>query len=277
MQQVFSTIPRLKIQTKLVIYYVTFALITLAAVIYFAYTQAIQSLKNTVEDKLNTVAVLKQYNLNQWVDEQQRNAVFLANLPELRSLSGKLLNPESSVQTADLAHRVERARPHACHLDQGRVRKHHVGRHLLRAGEGEAQLLQSCQQDGVDIRACRLPLGLAPGPRSPLARLPEVERDLALEDRTAALGDLEPAIFRDVDGDLPAGDRLAHQRLDAPHLLVERDVIAGERGHFVVEVAQVPRREPGDDRIEILTKPVRLEELLASLMTRGRERTVQLF
>lgn len=98
MQQFLSTIPRPKIQTKLVIYYVTFAVITLAAVIYFAYTQAIQSLQDTVEDKLNTVAELKQDSLNQWVDEQQGNAVFLANLPELRSLSGKLLSLGSSAQ-----------------------------------------------------------------------------------------------------------------------------------------------------------------------------------
>jgi PAS domain S-box-containing protein len=80
-------------------------MITLAAVIYFAYTQAIQSLRNTVEDNLSTVAELKSDSLGQWVDEQKRNAVFLANLPELRSLSGELLDPESSIQTQDRARR----------------------------------------------------------------------------------------------------------------------------------------------------------------------------
>src|SRR5512145_2037342 len=105
MQQFLSKIPPSKIQTRLVIYYVTFAMITLAAVIYFAYTQALQSLRNTVEDKLSTVAELKSDSLNQWVDEQKRNAVFLANLPELRSLSGELLHPESSIQTRHLAGR----------------------------------------------------------------------------------------------------------------------------------------------------------------------------
>jgi signal transduction histidine kinase/HAMP domain-containing protein len=83
-----------KIQTRLVIYYVTFAVITVGTVIYFAYTQATYSLQTTVEDKLNTVAELKKDSLNQWVDEQQRNIIFLSSLPELRSLSGKLLNPE---------------------------------------------------------------------------------------------------------------------------------------------------------------------------------------
>ncbi len=98
MQRLISIFQRLKIQTKLVVYYITFAVITVAAVIYFAYTQAIQSLQITVEDKLNTVAELKRDSLSQWVDEQQRNAVFLASLPELRSLSGELLNPELYIQ-----------------------------------------------------------------------------------------------------------------------------------------------------------------------------------
>ena len=103
MQRFLSVFSPLKIQTKLVVYYVTFAVITVTAVIYFAYTQAVQSLQATVEDKLNTVAELKEDGLSQWVDEQQRNAVFLANLPELRSLSGKLLDPDLSIQSRDLA------------------------------------------------------------------------------------------------------------------------------------------------------------------------------
>jgi PAS domain S-box-containing protein len=93
-----------KIQTRLVIYYVTFAVITVATVIYFAYTQATYSLQTTVEDKLNTVAELKKDSLNQWVDEQQRNAIFLSSLPDMRSLSGKLLNPEWPLEDRILAH-----------------------------------------------------------------------------------------------------------------------------------------------------------------------------
>ncbi len=79
----------------MIAYYVIFALITVASVAYFAYTQAEQSLRSTVEDKLDTIAGLKAGFLNEWVDEQQRNAIFLASLPELRALSGILLNPES--------------------------------------------------------------------------------------------------------------------------------------------------------------------------------------
>jgi len=89
-------IQRSKIQTRLVAYYVTFAIVTVVFVTYFAYAQAAKSLRLTVEDKLSTVAQLKADILNQWVDEQQQNAIFLASLPELRSLSGILLDLNSS-------------------------------------------------------------------------------------------------------------------------------------------------------------------------------------
>jgi PAS domain S-box-containing protein len=85
-----------KIQTSLIVYYVVFAIVTLSLVAYFAYTQAAKSLRSTLEDKLHTVTELKVNFLNHWVDEQQSNAIFLSSLPELRALSGELLNPESS-------------------------------------------------------------------------------------------------------------------------------------------------------------------------------------
>ncbi|HXD12442.1 MAG TPA: PAS domain S-box protein, partial [Anaerolineales bacterium] len=83
------------IQGQLITYYLVFAMITVAFVAYFAYTQAAASLRSTVEDKLDTVAELKVDFLNAWVDEQQRNAIFLASLPELRTLAGILLHPDS--------------------------------------------------------------------------------------------------------------------------------------------------------------------------------------
>lgn len=86
-------------------YYTTFALITLSAVIYFSYTQAVKSLQATIEDKLGVIAELKMDNLNLWVDEQQRNAIFLASLPELRSLSGQLLDSNSSEADRAVAQR----------------------------------------------------------------------------------------------------------------------------------------------------------------------------
>jgi hypothetical protein len=82
-----------KIQTKLVAHFGIFATLTIAMVAYFTYTQAAQILELSVEDKLNTIAQLKRDSLNQWVDEQQRAAIFLSSLPELRNLSGTMLDP----------------------------------------------------------------------------------------------------------------------------------------------------------------------------------------
>jgi len=105
MQQLLAKFQQLKIQSRLVVYYIAFAVATVAAVIYFAYTQTSQVLQSAVEDRLNTVAELKKDSLDQWVDEQQRNAVSLAALPELRSLSRQLLTPGASLQDQETARR----------------------------------------------------------------------------------------------------------------------------------------------------------------------------
>ena len=88
----------LSIQSRLFIYYTVFALGTLLTIIYFSYTQAVRSLRSSVDDKLTTIAALKVDSLNQWVDEQQGNAIFLGSLPELRSLAGALLGDTSTIQ-----------------------------------------------------------------------------------------------------------------------------------------------------------------------------------
>lgn len=91
----FRNLQNSKIQFRLIAYYATFAIITVSFVAYIAYTQAANSILSTVEDKLDTVARLKMDFLSQWLDDQQRNANFLASLPELRSLSGVLLDSHS--------------------------------------------------------------------------------------------------------------------------------------------------------------------------------------
>lgn len=96
--------PRSKIQNRLVGYYIIFAVITVSLITYLTYTQAAQSLRLTVEDKLDTVALLEEDSLTQWVGKQQSTAIFLSSLPELRTLAGNLLNPESSEQNKALAY-----------------------------------------------------------------------------------------------------------------------------------------------------------------------------
>ena len=98
MSQLLSNHKNLSIQTRLFIYYTLFALVTLLTIMYFSYTQAVRALRSSVDDKLATIASLKIDSLNQWVDEQQSNAIFLGSLPELRSLAGKLLGDDSTAQ-----------------------------------------------------------------------------------------------------------------------------------------------------------------------------------
>jgi PAS domain S-box-containing protein len=86
-----------RIQTRLIFYYIVFAITTVALVAYFAYAQAEQSLRSSVQDKLETVARLQVDFLNQWAADQQSNALLLASLPELRLLSGKVLDPDSAL------------------------------------------------------------------------------------------------------------------------------------------------------------------------------------
>ncbi len=105
MRQFLPKFQQLNIQTRLAVYYVAFAIVTVTAVTYFAYAQAIRSLESTMEERLNIVAELKRNSLNQWMDEQQRNALLLANVPELRALSVQLLSPAASVQSREAARR----------------------------------------------------------------------------------------------------------------------------------------------------------------------------
>ena len=96
MNKLPERIQKSNIQTRLITYYVVFAVTTVALVAYFAYSQAERSLRSSVQDKLGIVAKLKVDFLNQWVDAQQSNAILLASLPELRQLSGLVLNQDTA-------------------------------------------------------------------------------------------------------------------------------------------------------------------------------------
>jgi len=60
------------------------SLLTVGLVGYLAYVQAREALQASVFDRLNAVATLKEDGLSRWVDEQRRNVVFIAGLPEVR-------------------------------------------------------------------------------------------------------------------------------------------------------------------------------------------------
>src|SRR5687768_9320829 len=59
MQQLLSKFRRLKIQTKLVVYYITFVVIFTGIMIFFAYHQTVQSLQVTI-DQENALLLARQ-------------------------------------------------------------------------------------------------------------------------------------------------------------------------------------------------------------------------
>jgi signal transduction histidine kinase len=82
---------------RLVGYFLLLSLPTVAVVGYVAYFQATDTLKQSVFDRLDAVASLKEDGLNRWVDDQRRDVVFIAWLPEVRAQAGSLLSqPEPS-------------------------------------------------------------------------------------------------------------------------------------------------------------------------------------
>ena len=77
---------------RLVSYFLLLSLPTVALVGYLAYFQATDTLKQSVFDRLDAVASLKEDGLNRWVDDQRRDVVFIAWLPEVRAQAGSLLS-----------------------------------------------------------------------------------------------------------------------------------------------------------------------------------------
>jgi signal transduction histidine kinase/HAMP domain-containing protein len=82
---------------RLVGYFLLLSLLTVSLVGYLAYSRATSTLKQSLFDRLHAVATLKEDGLNRWVDDQRRDVVFIAWLPEVRAQAGALLsNPDTS-------------------------------------------------------------------------------------------------------------------------------------------------------------------------------------
>ena len=87
------------LMARLVGYFLLLSLVTVSLVGYVAFIRAREALKQSVFDRLDAVATLKEDELNRWADDQRRDVVFIAWLPELRVQAGSLLShpkmPES--------------------------------------------------------------------------------------------------------------------------------------------------------------------------------------
>lgn len=84
------------LMARLVSYFLLLALPTVALVGYMAYFQATDTLKQSVFERLNAVATLKEDGLNRWVEDQRRDVVFIAWLPEVQAQTGELLSHQAS-------------------------------------------------------------------------------------------------------------------------------------------------------------------------------------
>jgi signal transduction histidine kinase/CheY-like chemotaxis protein/HPt (histidine-containing phosphotransfer) domain-containing protein len=84
------------LMARLVGYFLFLSLLTVGLVGYVAYIQATETIKKSVFDRLHAVATLKEDGLIRWVDEQLRNVVFIAWLPEVRIQAGLLLSSSKS-------------------------------------------------------------------------------------------------------------------------------------------------------------------------------------
>jgi signal transduction histidine kinase/HAMP domain-containing protein len=76
---------------RLVGYFLLLSILTVGLVGLVVYWRATEDLKQSMFNRLQGVATLKEDSLIRWVDEQRRNIVFIAWLPGVRSGAGRLL------------------------------------------------------------------------------------------------------------------------------------------------------------------------------------------
>jgi len=81
---------------RLVGYFLLLSLAIVTLVGLIAYMRAREALQQSVFDRLVAVAALKEDELNRWIDDQRRDVVFIAWLPEVREQAGLLLSGPTS-------------------------------------------------------------------------------------------------------------------------------------------------------------------------------------
>ena len=88
------------LMARLVGYYLLLSLVTVGLVGIIAFTRAREALKQSIFNRLEAVSTLKEDALNRWIDDQRRDVVFIAWLPEVGEQAGLLLSrPESLFST----------------------------------------------------------------------------------------------------------------------------------------------------------------------------------
>ncbi len=84
------------LMARLVSYFLLLSLVIVSLVGYIAFVQAREALKQSVLDRLNAVATLKEELLNHWVDMQRQDILLTAQLPEVQAQAKALLSHKES-------------------------------------------------------------------------------------------------------------------------------------------------------------------------------------
>jgi signal transduction histidine kinase/DNA-binding response OmpR family regulator/HAMP domain-containing protein len=86
------------LMARLVGTYLALSFVTVGLVGYLVYVRATRSLEQLTFNRLEAVAALKEDSLKRWLDEQRRNLVFIAWLPEVRLQASQLAgqDPETT-------------------------------------------------------------------------------------------------------------------------------------------------------------------------------------
>ncbi len=89
--------------SKILLFSVLFATILTVVIGFSAFFLVRQVISLDVRDTLTAIAIVKENSLNRWVDEQRRNIVLLASLPDVREQAGALSAPAVSASQAQQA------------------------------------------------------------------------------------------------------------------------------------------------------------------------------
>lgn len=76
---------RKSLMARLVSYFLLLSLITVSITGYIAYIRATDALQDSIYNRLNAVAALKEEELNRWVQEQRQRVIFISRLPDIWS------------------------------------------------------------------------------------------------------------------------------------------------------------------------------------------------
>lgn len=77
-------------------YFLLLSLLTVGLVGSIAYWRATRALQDSVFQRLNAVATLKEYELERWIDEQRQRVVFFSQVPAVRESARVLMNSEAT-------------------------------------------------------------------------------------------------------------------------------------------------------------------------------------